>query len=395
MKSSRTIKKWVFGLLCLTFLFSEAQFTQQVAHTSIAGGTTSGGTFSSEFGTNVAGGRPQSALNGFYLGLAAFNLPSATVTVQTNVGTNPIPDPVSGYLLRVEQRGNYDTLDIQLEQPASFSFNPVFLGDYLFVIDSDTSKYVATYYGDSFLWEESQTLVVDRDTTESLTMTLVPPPTTPGDGEGTVRGTIEEEFAEEGAEEGRIEARRRAARRKCGLQRETGGGRPGQTGNFVLFAYGETNDQGEFEFGFLPQGTYRFFVEYPGIPLDETSFVQFDIGEAGVTDDDFTLAATVTEEGIVVELILGLTSQFFTDFSVYPNPTTDKISVSYDKILSENLVMQLIDMNGNILDSRAVEKGKNGQLELSLQQYQEGIYFLKFYDEKSGDTALTFRVLKR
>lgn len=394
MRSSLTTKKWVFGMLCCAFLFSEAQLTQQAARTSVAGGTTSGGSFSSEFGTSVSGGRPRSADNGLYLGLVAFNLPSATVSVQATVGGNPVTDLVDGYLLRIEETGNYDTLDIQSGVPAGFDFNPVFLSDYLFIIDSDTAKYVATYYGNSFLWEEADILTLAGDTSEIVVMNVVPPERNPEDV-GIVQGTVTEDFAEEEFGEGRIEARRRAARRKCGLRRRTGGGRPGQTGDFVLFAYGETNDNGEFEFGFLPQGTYRFFVEYPGIPLDETSFVEFEIGEAGVSDDNFTLAATVTESGIVVELILGLTSQFFTEFNVYPNPTTDKISVSYDKILSENLVMQLIDMNGHTLENRNVQKGKNGKLEMSLSKYPEGMYFLKFYDEKSGETALTFRVLKR
>ncbi len=305
-----------------------------------------------------------------------------------------LTDEVSGSLMEtVRKTRGYDTLVTADNVASEFEFAPAILKGYLVGITSDPAQYVDTYFQSVFLWEEADVLELFTDTTISINMTVIPQPTQPGDGEGNVSGTIEEDFDDES---GRIDARRRAARRKCGLRRKRSGGRNGQdSDDFELFAYGETNDQGEFEFGFLPQGTYRFFVEYPGIPLDEASFVEFEIGEAGVTDDSFVLAATVTPDGIVVELILGITSEFFTDFNIYPNPTVNVVHIDYDKIISNKVTMDLVDMNGKTLLTQELEKVKNGKIQLDLEAYQKGQYLLRFYDSKKNKSALTFRIIKQ
>ncbi|MEQ8905648.1 T9SS type A sorting domain-containing protein [Ekhidna sp.] len=373
---------------------ANAQLSLQGYSTGIAGGVSSSTNYSTEVSTGEVGGKPKGENYGFYLGLPAINLKSAVIDVRAVSNGNVLSDNTDGYLLKTKQSGNYDTLDIAPgNESGSFTFSPVFHGDYLVVVDSDPEKYVPTYYSDAFLWDEADVLVLNMDTTARVRMTAVPPERNETTGDGKVSGTIEENFADE---EGRILARRRAAKRKCGLRRKTGGGRTGQDNDqFELIAYGETNANGEFEYGFLPQGTYRFFVEYPGIPLDESSFVQFDVGEAGVGDNEFVLAAVVTETGITVELILGITSEFFTDFSIYPNPTARIVNIKYDKILSDEMSMQLFDMNGKILLTRELKKGKNGQVEVNIENYPRGQYILKFIDSTKGKTALTFRIIKQ
>lgn len=378
---------FLFGAFC-----SRGQITSQGATTNYAGGTISGGTYSLEVSTSPFSEVPKSENFGIYLGFASFNMESGVVTVSANSGGTIISENIEGLLLRIESEGNYDTLDIVSNEGGSFSFNPVFIGNYLVNVDSDPEKFVATYYGDAFLWEEADILTVEADTTIQIVMEVVPPELTAVDGDGVVSGTIEEDFEED---EARINARRRASKRKCGLRRKRTGGRTGQDDDFELIAYGETNENGEFEYGFLPQGTYRFFVEYPGIPLDESSFVQFDVGEAGVSDNTFVLAAVVTEEGITVELVLGLTSEFFTDFNIYPNPTVSTLNIEYDKILSESITMDLIDMNGKTVMSRELKQSENGQLQINMDNYKTGLYILKFFDHQKNKTALTFRVIKK
>ncbi|WP_420577176.1 T9SS type A sorting domain-containing protein [Ekhidna sp.] len=378
------------GICCLA-LPGFSQLSSQGYATGYTGGVSSSANYSTEISTGAVSGKPKSANYGAYLGLAAFNLESAVVSVDAKSGGSTIANELEGTLLRIEEAGNYDTLDVVASNGGAFNFNPVFLGDFLINIDSDPEKYVATYFGDAFEWENAEVLTLTEDISVEINVTPVPPERNANTGDGRVAGVIEEDFAEE---EGRIEARRRAKNRKCGLKRRRRGGR-GEQDEFELIAYGETNDDGEFEFGFLPEGTYRFFVEYPGIPLDESSFVEFDIGAAGVSDNDFTLAAFVTEDGIVVELILGLTSEFFTDFSIYPNPTPSILNISYDKVLSDKMQMSLYDMNGKQLFSKDIAKGEDGHLHVDLSAYEKGLYLLKFHDTEKNKTALTFRVLKQ
>ena len=378
-----------FVALLLCHEISYSQLSNQGYATNYGGGTLNSSSYSTEVSTGAFSATPQIGNTDFRIGFASFNLVSGTVSITARSGGDIISDNIEGLLLRVESSGNYDTLDQVTSNNGDFAFNPVFLGDYLVVVDSDPEKYVATYFGNEFLWEEADILVLEGDTATRIVMTVIPPTLDENDGDGNVSGTIEEDFEDE---EGRINARRRAAKRKCGLRRKRTGGRTGQDDDFELIAYGETNDNGEFEYGFLPEGTYRFFVEYPGIPLDESSFVEFDIGEAGVSDNTFILAAVVTETGITVELILGLTSEFFTDFNIYPNPTSDIINIDYDKILSDNLSMSI---NGKRILSQSLERSENGKIEIDLSSYQSGQYILKFFDNDKNESALTFRILKR
>lgn len=390
---SRLKKHGLVILLMLGTLSAYPQLSNQGAAVNYGGGSLSSTNYATEVATGYIGGLPESENFGIYLGLPAFNMESATVTVNATSGGNTITEQTQALLLRVESTGNYDTVDIATNNGGSFSFNPVFLSKYLINVDSDPDSYVATYYGNAFLWEEADTLELTKDTLTQIVMEVVPPTLTPDDGTGLVSGTVEEDFEDP---EGRITARRRAAKRKCGLRRKRTGGRPSQGNDeFELIAYGETNDNGEFEYGFLPEGTYRFFVEYPGIPIDESTFVEFEVGEAGVSDNSLVLAAVVTEAGISIELILGFTTELFANFNIYPNPTAQFVNVTFDKMLSETMSMQLLDMNGKALLTREIRKQNEGQIQVDLQPFARGQYLLKFVDSDSNKTALTFRIIKK
>jgi Leucine-rich repeat (LRR) protein len=308
-----------------------------------------------------------------------------------------IPDEVDGYLLLTTQVDKgFDTLDIAKKQPSSFTFEDVILGNYLISIDSDPAKYVPTYYADAFEWIEADTVLFRKDTAFQVSMTIIPDPLDPNSGVGTLEVVIEEDFGDDNA---RIDARRRAAKRKCGLRRKTGGGRTGQDDDeFVLIAYGETDENGEFKFGFLPEGTYRFFVEYPGIPINESSFVQFVVGEQGISDTDFKLEAFASEDGIevTIERVLGLIFEYFKNLEVYPNPTTDVLKMSYRHLTNKAVAAQLVDLLGNVLWSKDVRTGYDGYEEIDVSNFREGIYLLNIYDkEDSKGTVVSYRVIIR
>ncbi|MFK7952198.1 MAG: T9SS type A sorting domain-containing protein [Ekhidna sp.] len=391
----RRLLKSIFSIGFSVVIITSAvgQFTGQAYSTGVAGGTASSASYTTEFSTGAFGGDSSNEQVGILLGLSSFNLESGVVTVLSSSEGTTISDDVEGLLLRIENEGNYDTLDIVVSSSGNFSFNPVFTGDFLVSVDSDPDKYVATYYGDAIVWDQADVLTLEGDSSIQIEVEAAPDDRDETTGQGSVSGTVTEDFEDT---EGRIDARRRAAKRKCGLRRKRTGGRTGEDDGFELIAYGETNDIGEFEYGFLPEGTYRFFVEYPGIPLDEASFVEFEIGEAGVSDDTFVIAAVVTEEGIVVELILGLTSEFFTDFQIYPNPTTNFINISYYEIKSKTLSLEVVDVNGKTLLTRDDLLNENRNIQIDLSSYKAGQYLLRFIDSKSPSKgALTFRVIKK
>ena len=331
-------------------------------------------------------------------------LGNAVITVSAVDNETPITDDINAYLFSLNEAvadtvnfaGN-PNISVSSE---SYSFPEVLFGDYLVGVESVNpfldnedfqipGAYIPTFFGDEYLSSESDILVLQSDTTIFINVEIIP---TISLGDGLVSGIVDEDF---GDDEGRIDARRRAKKRKCGLRRRRTGGRTGQDDNdqFELISYGETNDNGEFEFGFLPQGTYRFFVEYPGIPLDESAYVEFEIGEAGVTDTDFTLAVFASPDGIEIEIVLGVTTDYFVDFSIYPNPTTNIINVEYDQIKLENVKMQIATMEGKIVYTRKLDRSQK-KIIYDTSLLKPGQYFVRFIGGGNQE-PLVYKIIKK
>lgn len=314
--------------------------------------------------------------------------------VITDDNDNPVTSTVSGYLLEAFRRQQgFDTLERADNVSSTFIFPNVVLGNYLCGIDpSDKETYIPTYFGDDFEWARADTVFFRAAANVQVRLTAVP--TEPLDGDGTLDVLIEEDFDEDGS---RVDARRRAAKRKCGVRRKRSGGRTGQDDDdFELIAYGETDENGEFQFGFLPQGTYRFFVEYPGIPLDESAQVEFEVGEAGVSDTDFKLEAFATEDGIEIniERVLGLIFSYFKDLQVYPNPASDLVKIRYRHLKAENVEAQIVDISGNVLSRFKLQNGFDGYHEIDISEFSEGVYLLHIYDTEDRDgTVVSYRMV--
>lgn len=310
----------------------------------------------------------------------------------TDADDNPVTSNISGYLLEAFRREQgFDTLERAEDVSSSFVFTGVVLGNYLCGINpSDLEAFIPTYFGDDFEWVRADTVFFREAATVQVRLTEVPGPLS---GDGNLDVVIEEDFPEDGS---RVDARRRASKRKCGLRRKRSGGRIGQDDEFELIAYGETDDNGEFKFGFLPQGTYRFFVEYPGIPLDDSAEVEFEVGEAGISDTDFKLEAFATEEGIeiTIEAVLGIILDYFKDLHVYPNPTSETVKIKYRHLKSEKVQAQIVDLAGNIVNSFKLENGFDGYKEVDISGLTEGIYLLHIYDaEDRHGTVVSYRIV--
>ncbi|HCX25028.1 MAG TPA: hypothetical protein DHN29_24155, partial [Cytophagales bacterium] len=273
-------------------------------------------------------------------------------------------------------------------------FENLLLGDYLIAIRSDPNSYLPTYYKNTFLWEEADTLTLRQDVLDTMTMFTVPPALTPADGSGTLAGTVESDFnADEN--EGRIDARRKVKRAGCSIRRFVPKGRTDQDeeGEFELIAYVESDDEGKFKIENIPAGLYRFNIEYPGIPMDEDSYVEFEIGEEGSTSNSIELQATVTEDGIFVERINLLSASWSTiDVSIYPNPATDYVSIDLAKELKGHLI-RIVDVKGReylrkIYDGESVIKWETVLI-------PDGMYFLNIVDLDAHQRTLTRKIVVR
>jgi len=314
--------------------------------------------------------------------------------VVDGAGGSPLESGVLNVFQIPEVGGKYDTTTTVSVINGVFEVDSLILGNYTTVTSTDNNFYIPTYYGDTEDWILARTIDLVRDF-QITDYNLLFRPENPTGGEGLVDLTVESEI--EGEEDGRIEDRRRVRKAGCSLRRRTtGAGRP-EEDVFVLVAYKETDDNGQVSFGTLPTGYYRLNIQYPGIPMDPTSFIEFEITEEEA-DIQYVLSAVVTEDGIVVELIETLSTykKYFVGLEVYPNPATEQLSIQYSKLMSDQVRVALMDINGREITNIPIEKGKNKTIEMNVSSVPEGIYFLNFYDAKVGAKPLSvFKVIVR
>ena len=304
------------------------------------------------------------------------------------------------YALRVTLPGNpYDTIKTVRGAGTGFKFDKLILGDYLVAVSPDNlNEFLPTYYPSTDLWTDAEEFILRVDASDTLYMAEIPDETNNPDG-AAVSGTVESDFEEEPVdpEEGRINARRKVKRAGCSVRRFVPKGRTNQEeeGEYVLYAYAQSDDEGRFEFTGLEDGKYRFNIEYPGIPMDPDSYVEFTVGEGGIEEEVLVLQATVTEDGIVVEKIerLGFYRKYFKDLSIYPNPAQDYLKIAYSKLMSASVTVRLMDLEGQVLKEQKIKKGYNQELNMDVSDISGGIYLLNFVDTNLGaEKITTFKV---
>ncbi|WP_147303074.1 Ig-like domain-containing protein, partial [Marinoscillum furvescens] len=309
-----------------------------------------------------------------------------------------------GYALRVTAPGNpYDTIQTIRggdKEAGFFRFDSLILGDYLIAVaPDDLDEFLPTYYPSTDVWTQAREYILRSDGTDTLFMAQIPPPLPPLPDGGVVGGSIESDFQDKASTEdsldntgGRIHARRKVKRAGCSMRRFVRRGRTfAQDSIFELYAYVQSDDEGRFEFTDIEPGLYRFNIEYPGIPMDSSSFVQFEIGADGVEKNSFTLEATVTEEGIKVDKIeeLGFYRHYFKDLTMYPNPADEYVTLRYAKLWAETVKVRIVSLEGRVMLEEDMQRGYNQELTLDVSDLNQGVYLLNFIDtEKSGSKTI-------
>ncbi len=291
-------------------------------------------------------------------------------------------------LLAVRENA-YDTIGgvLPLSTDGSYSFINVPLQDYILSVDpEDRLEFLPTYHVQAIQWDFATKLALNSDTT-LIDVQVERVPTDIEQGVGVLTGEIFTDFPDDG----RIEARRRVRRVGCALRRRRSQGRPGEgrpgldggrvemdTDGFELYSYQTSDENGEFVFNNLPEGTYRLFIEYPGIPIREDSFTEFEIG-SNENEDNIEVVVTVFEDGIEIleQAVVNVGADFgMQDFELYPNPAKDELFINSN--ISGNFYVEIIDLKGVVLltkdfQENAVAEPKN----LDISGIDSGIYLLR------------------
>ncbi len=309
------------------------------------------------------------------------------------------------FLYEVTKSGPFDTIQVETINSAGIKFKDVVLGDYLVSVRTDTLlvtrtggqvdsvRLLPTYYSSSFLWEEAETILLREKFDDHLVMQKKPTDVEKGGNE--INLLVESDFESE--DEARVQTRRKVKRAGCSLRRRrrATGGRGMNEDEYELIAYKETDDDGRVTFPDLPDGFYKLNIEYPGVPMDPNSYIEFEIGEGGLEDNTLTLEATVDETGIAVELVevLALPRDYLQHLEVYPNPVVNELTVKYSKRSSSELLLIMTDLNGKTVYQDSLERGFDKEVEVDVSAFNEGIYLLRLYSPQMDEGIATHKLV--
>lgn len=75
--------------------------------------------------------------------------------------------------------------------------------------------------------------------------------------------------------------------------------------------------------------------------------------------------------------------------SIFPNPFTDVVTITFDEDIAENIQVTLLDMLGNTLQVNVYPKSQ--EIHLTPNSLNQGIYLLRI---QSGGKLLTAKIIK-
>jgi hypothetical protein len=278
----------------------------------------------------------------------------------------------------------YDTIgSVQVQEDGSYAFEKVVLDDYQLLGFADTLTYsraLPTYYKNTIFWEEADTLSVENDISDLNIISVLEP--APALGRGSISGYLEEDDGT--GRLSKIQRARRVSGAGVSVRRVENTGR-GKAEILTLVAYVFTDENGEFVLPNLPTGEYRLNIQYPGYPMDESSFITIPIGTA--LQSQVSVEAMVQNGKINVRkrVITGVAETGNYAVQVYPNPAVDFIHLRFEGAAER--MISLTDLHGRAVVSTGAQEA---EAVVNVQRAGKGIYLLVVKEE--GVVVRTFKV---
>ena len=130
----------------------------------------------------------------------------------------------------------------------------------------------------------------------------------------------------------------------------------------------------------IPAGVYRIFIEYPGIPIREDAFTEFEVTEDG-KNNDVAISATVFEDGIeIIGTITGVLKDLIDDLVIYPNPSsTGEVFVQIEASRSFEVMLEIVDLRGKTIMAETLNNINigNGTRKYDVSRLPAGLYIIR------------------
>ncbi len=130
-----------------------------------------------------------------------------------------------------------------------------------------------------------------------------------------------------------------------------------------------------------------------GLGTGGTGNVSYSIGQVvyGTSSAGGTSVAAGVQQVYDISVVSGLSENTSgLSLTAFPNPATDYIQLKISDYSVENLIYQVFDTQGKLLDSQKIESAEE---RIMMKNYASATYFLKVIDQKNT-TIKTFKIIK-
>jgi hypothetical protein len=255
----------------------------------------------------------------------------------------------------------------------SFLFKDIPYGRYILVAqptDASSEFYVQTYYPSAVYWEFGQQITINSEDPDMVYVITIQEAQIL-EGNTAVEGNLSDNINEKILETGKYDKGRPVKKAKIVLA----GSRAKDT-SYDIVATIETDNQGNFAFNDVEDGSYYIWADVPGLPVQGVYEINIS-GHQFVSNLNYIL----TEEAVIragqPEYSAINRPIKESDIAVYPNPCNDFIRIYSDKPVQ--FLVEFIDSKGVTVKHIQTQ---SGNVPLDISDILPGIYIVRILTEE-------------